>query len=309
MRKLNYLVKLNILILAIIALFPLQVLALAQITKPIVIDNALRGQEFSQTLTLINSKDQEEIVELMAESDIEEWVSFYEEDDLDNAIEETILEPNGKKKIIAAFNIPEDIANGEYVGRLSVMNKPDIDKSDGDVVTTIKQKIARNVTINVTDKEVIDFTASIIPEKYDLDLGETFNLRIVYHNQSNIIIKPQVQITIKQGEKVFYNVIHPYPEEKGVKPLATHEIPKISVPISEEVKEGKVRAEIDILHNDEVIQEKRIHFNLGSAPEDEKEPAGLNKGLYAIGIIIIITIVVVFSILYLGKRTNTRSRK
>ncbi len=248
---------------------PFEILAIGQVTKPISIDNALRGQEFGTQLMLVNSEEKSMGVELIAEGDIKDWVTFLAED-LGN-VNITTLAPKEQKNVNVKFSIPADTPNGTYAGYLSILEIiPEKENEEG-ATANIRQKISREATIVVTDEEDINIAVSIIPESYDIEEGETFNFRVVYTNEGNIAVKPSVEVKIKQIDNIISNMILPYPEDQdGVKPLETKEIDMIRIPVIG-ANEGKVRAEIVVKEGDSVIKEQTIRFSLGEEVIEEEE--------------------------------------
>lgn len=248
---------------------PYSVYAIGQMTKPIIVDNALRGQEFEQTLTIMNTDEEEVTINFLAENDIDGWVEFFLPEDMDSPITKLDMAAKERENIIAKFLIPEDIPNGEYKGLLSVKREAEKSTTTSKVTSKIARKVSRPITITVTDQEEINVSIIVTPEKYDLLPDESLKIRVKYSNQGNIVIKPQLHIKIVQAGKNFYNVILPYPEdEDGVKPLTTHEIASIEIPISG-VKLGQVIAEFDVLHNQEIIQKENFKFNIRESSAGE----------------------------------------
>lgn len=255
---------LNIFALTIIAafLFCSQVSAIGQVTDPIIIKDALRGEKIQETLFIVNTDDKEAKIDLISEGDIKDWVKFYNKNDVKTPIQSVVIPANSRLDVIAYFNIPKNISNGEYRGLVSVIKKPDVEKKKEETSASILQKIDREVTIIISDKENIKLEASIIPNEFDLKKDEPLSIRIIFDNQGNVSINPQVQLKIKKGNKTVYNAIFPYPEDMDfVKPLEQVEIPAIEIPISS-FEKGQYLAEINILYNNKIILEKDFQFSV-----------------------------------------------
>jgi len=235
-----------------------EVLAIGQITKTITIDNALREGQYEDRLTLINSEDREVVVDISAEGEISEWISFYD-DDL-NQIFTSTMPPGSKKYVKVIFVIPSDVPNGGYNGYITISRQNDDLGELSTSTVAITQKISRTVNIRVSDIEDIDFVSTVTPEKFDLGDGENLKLNVSYYNKGNVIIKPQVQVKIVQAKNVLYNTILLYSESEGVKPSSQSEIPVIEIPLNN-LKEGKARAEITISNNGIVMHEETVKFS------------------------------------------------
>ncbi len=242
---------------------PLAVLAVGQTTEPILVDNALRGEEFEQKMIIINTDGEQMNIDLSARGEVATWVTFYEPADLENPIESiSIPAENQTANVVAVFNVPEDTANGVYKGYIGVaQGAQSVNDQEGSLVN-VSQQIDREVTIIVTDQEIINLAVSVIPAKYDMVKDEALSVRLIYDNQSNVSLRPEVQFKIRQGDQTVYNSIFPYPEdEPSVRPSSQHEIPALEIATSG-LNRGKYIAELTFLHNGEEILVKDFTFSV-----------------------------------------------
>lgn len=244
--------------------------AIGQMTKPIVIDNALRGHDYEQTLTLLNTRNTETVFALQAEKQVTGWVTFFARDNREEAITKITVGPRKSIGVVAKFHIPDDAPNGQYTGFISVLTVPAENEDNDKTVATVRQKIDRQVTINVSDKEVIDLKTDIRVKKYNVEIGKPIELLITYNNDGNIVLKPQVKIKTSQKtsqiDEVYTNIIIPFPEDQdGVKPLNRLNIPVIKIP-TDGVLEGKLDLGVEILLNNEIVQEKNMLVGVNNAP-------------------------------------------
>ncbi|MFZ2969893.1 MAG: hypothetical protein WA063_01980, partial [Minisyncoccia bacterium] len=187
-------------------IFPNVVFGIGQVTKPIVIENALRGQEITETLSFINSKDSEIMYGLAAEGDIAEWATFYTIDDLNfaNPVLEIKINPSSTQNAIAKFTVPIDQPNGTYTGKVYVFDAPKNSVETDKNKINVGQRIGRNVSITVSEKEIMELESLIIPLTYVVKSGEPLKIKIIHNNLGNISIKPSLQIkTTKDGKEVF----------------------------------------------------------------------------------------------------------
>lgn len=294
----------------IISLFiPLQLLAIGQITKPIVIDNALKGQVIEENMYLFNTEDNDTAFDLSAEGDIADWTSFYNPDDLDTPVKNISIPANIKFTLIARFTVPNDTPNGEYTGSVNIISGAVEEESEDAISTSVRRKIARSVSIKVTDIEKVDLKATIIPGTYDSDSGEMLKMRIIYFNNGNIVVKPQVQLKINKQDSTVYNAIYPYPEDlEGVRPLATQEIPVIELSLNG-FEHGRYVGVADILYQGEIVKEESFGFSVGM---EGKRISGtfissaLFKVIGAIAIIIALAILIYFKS---GKEEKNKRNK
>lgn len=212
---------------------------------------------------IVNTQKEKIIAGFSANGTIAGWAKFYLTNDLKNPITEAALVATGTLNVAVIFTVPKDTPNGTYTGSLSVTQKAKDEKLAEGKSVAIAQKIDRQVTITVSDKEIIDVRASIIPEKYDMARGEALKIRVLYDNQGNISVTPQVQLKIKKDGQTVYSAIFPYPEnQEAVKPLSQREIPAIEVPTTG-FADGKYMAEIVIAQGTQKVLEKSFQFSYG----------------------------------------------
>lgn len=246
---------------------PISTFAIGMMTKPIVFENVLRGQTVEETLTVLNSDDQDIIYQLSASGEIKEWTKFYQKDDknLENPITEISVPANSKLNLIVAFTIPEDTPNGTYTGEVAIATVPGTGNKEK-MSVSIAQRVSRQVSIAVTDKEILDFDTSIIPNKYSLASGDPLIIKVIYTNNGNVSIKPDIHlkiIRIKTGE-VIHNAIYPYPEnEAAVKPFERKILPEFIKWQTAGYPKERYRAEIEVLLNGKKYFEKSFRFRVG----------------------------------------------
>ena len=252
-----------IIFLLMFVVFPSSALALGQMSAPINIANAVRGQKINQEIIAINNEEKKIAVEFTASGQIKDWTKFYKPADLNNQLATTTIAGRNNLSLIAVIAIPKDIPNGEYKGVISVSKLPDLYVPKDQSSVSVTQKIDRQVTIKISDQEVIKLAISVIPETYDLAINQPLNVRIIYDNQSNISLSPAISFKIKKGEQTVYDVIYPYPE--GAAPVNSNgyfEIPALSIPTAG-LAQGKYLVQLQFLRADKVISEKQFNFSLG----------------------------------------------
>ncbi|MFH1890091.1 MAG: hypothetical protein ABIJ91_00780 [Candidatus Kuenenbacteria bacterium] len=284
----------SIFIIAVVLFsMPAVILALGQMSEPIIIENAQRGESYEQEIFIVNNEDNVAKVDLVAEGDIVGWTKFYAVGDFENVIDSTMLKALGSGKVMAIFSVPDDAANGEYKGVIGVVRKPGEttsgEEEDGSS-TAVSQRIDREVTIIVGGEERVGLAVSVIPKTYDLKTGENLSIRLIYDNQGNVALKPQVDLKIKNDEgQTFYSAIFPYSEEEpAVRSLAQYEVPALEIPTTGLAK-GKYRAELKFLHNGEIVFEKDFRFSVGTGGFVLGASIAKLKGLWWIlGVIVLI---------------------
>ena len=248
-------------LLAFVLWMPQASLAISQISTPIVIKNVLRGSQLDQKFMVLNSSDKEITYQLEVVGDINDWITLYDINSPDLAIDQIAIPAKSNAYAGIRFNIPDDTPNGEYRSVVDIIEKLKKDSSEENSVN-INLKLSRGIQVIVSDKEIVDFNTTIIPDNYNLDKNDFLVFRVRYRNNGNIKIAPQIQIKIKRGNTIIHNIILPYPEnEPWVGALSVYEIPKVEVPLN--LDNGTYQAEIDILYNNQVIDTQSFEFIVG----------------------------------------------
>lgn len=242
------------------------VFAIGQTTKPIVIKDVLRGQEFTAELQMVNSEDKEVVYKLTAEGQIANWASFYEtsDKDLKNKITEIKIPAKSRVRAIVKFLIPADAPNGQYSGEVVVMTESsDNEQKEGNASANVLERVGRAVSIGVTDKEIIDLQATVIPSKYGVNKGEPLKIKINYYNNGNVSMKPDVQLKILKEGNAIFNATFSYPEsENAIKPKERKTLSYVEWSSSGQ-ETGNYRAEVKVLHNGQIVAENSFKFSIG----------------------------------------------
>jgi uncharacterized membrane protein len=258
----------NLLIFSILLGFALPqiVSGIGQMTKPIIFESVLRGQEIETILNLYNSEDKEILYGLNADGDIKAWTTFFAMDNLENPITKIKIPAQSRVDAIAKFNVPNDTPNGAYAGQVAIVTLLEEEENKEGLSVSVGSRVGRDVSITVTDKEIINFQTTIIPLKYGVSKGEPLKIKVIYENKGNIAIKPDIQLKITKIDSgnVVLNVIYPYPEgENPVKPFERKEFPNLIDWSTAGQENGKYKAEMKVLLNGKSSQEESFRFDVG----------------------------------------------
>jgi hypothetical protein len=287
-------------------------LAIGQITEPIDIKDALRGQEVTATLTLLNSGEGQAAFDVKAEGQIAAWASFYKIEDkkLESPVTRLFIPAKSYLDATVKFTVPTDAPNGKYTGVIAVMSVPVELKETGTTSSNVSQRVDRQVSITVSDKEVVSFDVSVIPDKYDFALGEPLKIRIIYDNHGNTSIDPQVQVKIKNDEQTFYNAIFPYPEsETAVRSGSQQEIPALEIPITN-LADGNYWAELDFLYKGESRLKKQFSFTIGTKSKEPGKVLGAStlmdnlKDNWWVAVLAVVVILAIVAVLIFSRRAK-----
>lgn len=293
---------------------PQSILAIAQMTEPIVIENVMRGQEFVKTLSLFNSKDEVDTYGLEGSGEVENWVTFYDVSDInfENPITQQDVPSKSYQDVKMQIIVPTDIPNGQYIGQAVVFTMPSTstDETDG-VSIQVRQKVGREIDITVTDEEIVDLFARVNPVSYDIEEGEELSIKVTYENQGNILLTPSIGLKIinTQDNSTPFEAVFPYPSaDSPVGAKLTHDVFVKWQTVGE--KNGRYQADIKIILDNEVIQTEDFRFNLGPIPGGKvaglATVAKLGGGNLVLGWIVIgiILLIIAGILIFINKRRN-----
>ncbi len=292
---------------------PQATLAIGQLTQPIVISDILRGEELIETLSLFNSKAEPDDYGLEGKGDVEDWLSFYEVDDVnfENPITQVNVPAKSYQDVKMKINVPSDIPNGEYVGQAIVHSMPtDNGSTTGTTTMTVRQKIGREIFITITDEEIIDLQAAVIPEFYDIDEGQQLNINIEYNNKGNILLKPSVGLKIIStiDNSTVFDAVFAYPVDQ--EPIAAKTTKTIPIKWqSAGQPKARYEARLKIIVDEDVVQEEDFRFNLGLSEDKTLSlVAKLGNGSLALGWVIIgIVLLIIAAILIVIRRKKIKN--
>ena len=282
------------------------VLAIGIVSDPIELSDVLRGQEIRDELRMSNSEEESVSFSLSASGDISEWVTFYEDSGYSVSITKVEVAAKSKGNVFLVIKVPDDIPNGKYEGGLSIKYDPAEESQMSQASTIVSQKVTREVFLEVTDNEIIDFDVSVTPQVYELKENEPLKVNAAYYNKGNISIKPDVQVKVKKDGKVLFNVLFPYPEdEDDLRPLVSKTI-SANLPMGG-LEIGDYKAETEVSLNGEVIYKDDFSFLIKSASSSEgnisdAENVGIGMTETIISIVALVLALFLFSMVIKKKR-------
>lgn len=266
--------------------------AIGQMTEPIVINDALRGQEIPQRVTLINSENQVVTFKVVGTGQIKDWVSFYEESDLSKALSEVQVSANYYHNVKAVFRIPNDTPNGTYTGMIDAIIAPNQDANSQS--TSVNMKVSRAVTINVSDKEIVALDAFIVPVDNTVLAGKPAQIKVTYDNRGNVSLKPSLQLKVYGANNaVVFNAIFPYPDNiDAVKSLERKELPLIEWPTAGQ-DAGEYLTEVLVLIDGKEVKMEPITFRV----TDSQLPGSMGGAMANLGSIPVQWLIVVVGLI------------
>jgi len=273
---------------------PLAALALGQLTSPIEVTNARRGQVIQERLILNNSDDRELELAVSGQGDIAQWATFYLPGDRQTQVTSVKIPAKSNIEAYVKLVVPDDARNGAYNGTIQVSQGPGASEQKVGVGAAVGLSTSRKVSITVTDKEEVAFTAQVIPVSYDVKPGDPLEIKLLYRNQGNVLVSPQASVAVKQDGKIVGDeTVYRYPSDLApVKPGEEGSV-NIQWP-TYKLSEGKYRAYVTASVGD-VTQANDFAFNVSkavvSSPAASAPSSGFNPRLVVGGIAVVVALV------------------
>lgn len=205
------------------AIVPSRIFAIAQAVEPIVIDNALRGQEYERFLSLTNTDNEPADFEVVANGDIFDFTSFYETNAPDKELPKLLLHipGNGTVTAVVKFTISSDLKSDQtYKGYINFSYAPSSDSAEKNQNSVIAG-VGRPVSITLGGKEIIEATCNFMPVNAFTEVGTPLKIMTTCTNNGNVNIKPSVQVSVSQNGQVVSgsSMVFLYDSnKKGIKP-------------------------------------------------------------------------------------------
>lgn len=197
---------------------PQLIFGMGHMSAPINIENAVKGQEYTETLILLNTENVPVKFGLGADGQIKPWTRFYSYEDPEREITEIEMPAKGNLNAYAKISLPADLANGTYRGNINAFTIPENYDTDTKAETIVVQKIPRPVVLIVTGAESKDCKCDIIPRNLRLMPKNPLIFDVWCTNTGNVSIKPLVRLTITQEGNNVADIAYPYPHSKALIP-------------------------------------------------------------------------------------------
>jgi hypothetical protein len=205
MLKLNAkkIIGITLLVLIVISSIPATVYAAALGSSPasIEITDALRGNNYQRIVRFFSNAEQPVTITLSTSGAIADWVTYYSFNEPGKLITSALIPAKSDVTVIATIAIPDDTANGTYLGALNAATaSSDSTISGAGVQVNLQTVIAMNVTVTGTEK----LEGAVTRVEIDnTEIGLPLNIDITFKNTGNVVATPAINVKILQdGETV-----------------------------------------------------------------------------------------------------------
>jgi hypothetical protein len=161
------------------------------------LDDALRGSEYSRTLTIMNQRDSDLTFQFVKEGEAGEWASFYSADELATPLDTVLAPANTKTQVTLRISVPSDVPNGEHTGRIRVQSILEEQPEGG--AAGVSLGVASDLKINVTGTQNLTGT---VQDMYTRDVEVGYPLRIYtkFQNTGNVRAQPNIAVQVKDAQ-------------------------------------------------------------------------------------------------------------
>lgn len=271
--------KLKIVVLVISTLLFIQILdnvssaGLGVAPGQIIMNDRLKGTSYLKSIRLFNSGEEPVTFELNATGDIKTWVKMYLPHNLTTPIDNVSV--YGKEEILLRFTIPEDIANGNYNGKVNVkaISAEEISDTTGGTVNIV---FPVNISIEVTGTQILTGKVTNI-NIYDIETKQPLVIEVGFLNTGNVIATPLIEVTINDNSGKFVDRFNYSNTDVDIDSdeliIVEQNITNLDI--------GNYTAEVKVILDEDVIKQQNLSFSV--LPQGTLVPKGEIIDLYYLG--------------------------
>lgn len=164
------------------------------------ITDAVRGEEYERSVTVINPEDAEQTVSIGTEEEVGDWIELYLPDDKTTPVNEVTVPALDRVTLIARITIPEDAANGIYNTKIFVITKST--KISGQTGVSAAFRASTTISLSVTDVEIHSGSIDSVTV-LDTEMSFDLPIEVNFKNTGNVVEKPEVTVAIlKDGVRI-----------------------------------------------------------------------------------------------------------
>lgn len=196
----------------VVALTPLpaQAQGVGGVPSTVNIDDVLRGGTVFRPFSLFHTfEDQDVLFTIEFEGEVAEWVQVVRRQDRDTPITELTIEAGGQVDLELRIEVPDDVANGTYEGRLVAVTEPLGEEDVG-----ISAGIVIPITLGVSGTQ--NLSAAIVAAQFrNAEVGQPARIDVSVSNDGNVTVQPRLVATIERDGEMIAEVVR---EDRAVFP-------------------------------------------------------------------------------------------
>lgn len=228
-------------------------IGLGVVPSELSIADALRGEEYEQTIIVHNTDVMTTTFRPYATGEISNWISYYDEEG--NELTKITIPGKESAKILIKFKIPDDAASGNYNSTVYVENVPEAAAGEG-VGAQMLIRMPVDITILVTGEQILKGVVQGVT-LMDTETEYPLRIKVLFRNTGNVVAKPAIDVEIKKEGTAIQSFSS---SDKAVKPHAMEEIS-----VEWDTKEqavGDYVSDVAISLDGNVLYEREIPFKI-----------------------------------------------
>jgi len=152
-----------------------------------------------------------------------------------------------------------------YFGKLVGITATSQEESSSKNSVQIKQKLDRDITITVTNNQIVQFNTTFIPLEYSIGKDEPFVVKVIHENNGNVDIAPNVELRVSKGGEVIFKSIFPYPDGVGpIQPNSRKEITDQVVWQTKGYDSGEYNISLSACIDNSICQKDEFPISIGN---------------------------------------------
>ena len=167
------------------------------------INNAIRSLEYSHTLFIQSTFENDVNLSLYVEGNCSEWISLYNYDDRYKAITNITMPSLSEVKLLSKFKIPLDATAGSYLCTIYVQQAPE----QGENTQTLAIRVKSIVKINVSGEELPKGEVRGIAIN-NPEVNSPLRIEIIFQNTGNVTANPRIKANITKDGIVIDEIIY-----------------------------------------------------------------------------------------------------
>jgi hypothetical protein len=190
-----------ILSLILLTAVPAASVGLGVSPQEFVIEDALRGNIYQETITVFNPDDVENTYGLSVSDNFIDWVKYYYPDNPDKQITSLTISARSNQSILVEIAIPADAPNGNYKGQLQVKTSTGEAGEMGDSSGVgVGMQIPVMLDVTVTGTQIISGVVGNMKVE-DTEVGYPLRIGVVFENTGNVAVKPLINTIILYNDQ------------------------------------------------------------------------------------------------------------
>lgn len=181
-------------LLALVLLSPAGAQGIGAAPAIIELEDALRGGEYTNLLTVFNREESDLVAEVTGEGEAGQWASLHPLDDETATLDSISVPANSQTRVFLRITVPPDAPNGPHKGSIGLQTVAPEGEGDGGATVGVSVALTVNVTgtQNLTG-EILDMSTD------DVEVGYPLRIRTTFHNTGNVKAQPDIRLQVKDS--------------------------------------------------------------------------------------------------------------